>query len=137
MNPRQLSIDGFGYQVIRTSRNRYYGHNELIQFTERLSTKVKSNYSAKLLIADITKINGGPMLDDHSSHQTGLDIDILYIRKGNGNNEYLTISEREKNVAKVSAQQLKNRCKSQQMELDKWRSAQNSLQMTTPLTVFL
>jgi len=95
LNPRQLSIDGYGYQVIRTSRNRYYGHKELIRFTERLSTKVKSNYSAKLLIADITKRNGGPMLDDHSSHQTGLDIDILYIRKGNGNNEYLTISERE------------------------------------------
>jgi len=96
LNPRQLPIDGFGYQVIRTSRNRYYGHKDSIKFTERLSTKVKSNYSAKLLIADITKRNGGPMLDDHSSHQTGLDIDILYIRKGNGNNEYFTISEREK-----------------------------------------
>lgn len=96
LNPRQLPVDGFGYQVIRTSRNRNYGNMELVKFTERLTTKVKSNYSAKLLIADMTKKNGGPMLDDHSSHQTGLDIDILYIEKGNGNNKYLSISEREK-----------------------------------------
>jgi len=107
INPRQLPIDGFGYQVIRTSRNRYYGHKELVLFTERLSTNVRTNYSAKLLIADMTKRNGGPMLIDHSSHQTGLDIDILFLHKGNGNNEYLSISERER----LSPKSLLNRSK--------------------------
>ena len=96
-NPRVLPVDGFGYQVIRASRNRNYGHEDMILFINKLSTKVKSNYNAKLLIADITKRNGGPMFDDHSSHQTGLDADILYIYKGNDrNNKRYSISEREK-----------------------------------------
>jgi len=95
-NPGVLPFDGYGYQVIRASRNRNYAHDDLIQFINSFTTKVKSNYNAKLLIADLTKRNGGPMFDDHSSHQTGLDADILYIYKGNRNNKRYSIGEREK-----------------------------------------
>lgn len=95
-NSVELPADGFGYQVIRTSRKRNYGHSKLVNLIEKLSTKVKSNYSAKLLISDISKKGGGPILDDHSSHQIGLDADILYLHKGNGNNKYLSFEERER-----------------------------------------
>ena len=95
-NPMTLPIDGYGYQVIRPSRKRNYGHRDLIVFIKELSKRAKSNYNSKLLIADITKKNGGPMPVDHSSHQTGLDADILYIHKANDNNERLSVSERER-----------------------------------------
>lgn len=95
-NPRALPFDGFGYQVIRASRNRNYGHKDLVEFINELTTRIKSNYNVKLLIADMAKKNGGPMFDDHSSHQTGLDADILYIYKGNRNNKRYSIGEREK-----------------------------------------
>lgn len=95
-NPGVLPFDGYGYQVIRASRSRNYAHDDLILFINEFTTAVKSDYNARLLIADLTKRNGGPMFDDHSSHQTGLDADILYIYKGSRNNKRYSIGEREK-----------------------------------------
>ncbi len=76
-NSEALNLNGEGWQVIRPSRGRFYGHPETIEFIEFLSQKAKSEYDAILLIADISQKTGGPMPDDHSSHQIGLDADIL------------------------------------------------------------
>ena len=114
-NPRVLPVDGFGYQVIRISKNRNYGHKHLIKFIDKFTAKVKSNYSTMLLIADMAKRNGGPMLEDHNSHQTGLDTDILYIHKGKRNIHRYSISEREK----ISSRSVLNRSK-MTIDPNKW-----------------
>ncbi|MFZ1494425.1 MAG: penicillin-insensitive murein endopeptidase, partial [Candidatus Competibacter denitrificans] len=71
---RTLPLVGDGYQVMRSSRNRYYGHPVLIQFLERLSRQAAANGS-RLLIGDLGQPRGGPMPGGHRSHQTGLDAD--------------------------------------------------------------
>jgi penicillin-insensitive murein endopeptidase len=72
-----LPINGKTWQVMRLSRNRNWGHPELIAFMERLAEKVPrvSNWPG-LLVGDMTQPRGGPMLTGHGSHQVGLDADI-------------------------------------------------------------
>ena len=77
---RTLSLVGEGYQVMRASRNRYYGHPVLIQFLERLSQQAAANGS-RLLIGDLGQPRGGPMPGGHRSHQTGLDADIWLLQQ--------------------------------------------------------
>ena len=94
-NSEALSLNGEGWQVIRPSRGRYYGHPDTIEFIEFLSQKAKSDYDATLLIADISQQTGGPMLDDHSSHQIGLDADILLWQHPIATKYSLTTAQRE------------------------------------------
>ena len=72
-----LPINGKTWQVMRLSRNRNWGHPELVAFLERLADKVPkvSNWPG-LLMGDMTQPRGGPMLTGHGSHQIGLDADI-------------------------------------------------------------
>ena len=94
-NSAILSIDGEGYQVIRPSRGRYYGNPETIEYIQTLSKKANRELNATLLIADISQQTGGPILDDHSSHQVGLDADILLWQHPVAKKRALTITERE------------------------------------------
>ncbi len=74
---RALPISGPTWQVMRPSRNRYYGRTKLVQFVQRISKKVAANTSwPGLLIGDMSQPRGGPMLKGHASHQVGLDVDI-------------------------------------------------------------
>ena len=71
-----LPIDGLGYQIIRPQRERYYGHTEAIKFIERLGVTTSEKLNTNLLVGDISLPRGGRFSSGHSSHQTGLDIDI-------------------------------------------------------------
>jgi penicillin-insensitive murein endopeptidase len=72
-----LPINGRTWQVMRLSRNRNWGHPELVAFMERLAAKVpKVSKWPGLLVGDMTQPRGGPMLTGHGSHQVGLDADI-------------------------------------------------------------
>jgi penicillin-insensitive murein endopeptidase len=72
-----LPINGQTWQVMRLSRNRNWGHPELIKFLERLADKVpKVAGWPGLLVGDIAQPRGAPMLTGHTSHQIGLDADI-------------------------------------------------------------
>jgi penicillin-insensitive murein endopeptidase len=72
-----LPINGRTWQVMRLSRNRNWGHPQLIAFLERLADKVpKVAGWAGLLVGDIAQPRGAPMLTGHTSHQIGLDADI-------------------------------------------------------------
>lgn len=74
---RALPIDGQTWQVMRLSRNRNWGHPDLIAFLERFSKQVpKVAGWPGLLVGDISQPRGGPMLTGHASHQVGLDADI-------------------------------------------------------------
>ena len=72
-----LPVNGKTWQVMRLSRDRNWGHPDLIRFLERLADKVpKVAGWAGLLVGDIAQPRGGPMLGGHASHQIGLDADV-------------------------------------------------------------
>ncbi len=72
-----LPINGETWQVMRLSRNRNWGHPDLIAFLERFAKKVPEiNGWPGLLLGDMSQPRGGPMLTGHASHQVGLDADI-------------------------------------------------------------
>lgn len=72
-----LPIDGATWQVMRLSRNRNWGHPDLITILERLAARVPLETSwPGLLVGDISQPRGGPMLTGHASHQLGLDADV-------------------------------------------------------------
>ena len=47
-----VPIDGVGYQVMRLSRKRYYGHPNLKQFIEKLGQSADNQHLGSLLIGD-------------------------------------------------------------------------------------
>jgi penicillin-insensitive murein endopeptidase len=94
-NSAALPKDGKGYQVIRLGRGRYFAHPETIDYITALSANVKDELDGHLLIADISQQTGGPMPDDHSSHQTGLDADILFLQHPLVRERSLTLKERQ------------------------------------------
>lgn len=72
-----LTINGDTWQAMRLSRNRMWGHPDMIRFLERFARQVPrvSNWPG-ILVGDISQPRGGPMLTGHNSHQIGLDADI-------------------------------------------------------------
>ncbi|MFO1372336.1 MAG: penicillin-insensitive murein endopeptidase [Candidatus Competibacteraceae bacterium] len=74
-----LPLVGNGYQVMRPSRNRYYGHPLLITFLERLAWQ--AGRGGRLLIGDLGQPRGGPLLSGHRSHQNGLDVDVWFLQQ--------------------------------------------------------
>jgi penicillin-insensitive murein endopeptidase len=71
---KALEVDGPAWQVMRLSRNRNWGHPELVALVERLAieAKAKDGWNG-LLVGDLAQPRGGPMLSGHASHQIGLD----------------------------------------------------------------
>ncbi len=73
----ELPETGPTWQAMRLSRNRNWGHPEMISFLVDLSqTAAAIGYGRGLYIGDISQPRGGPMTSGHASHQIGLDADI-------------------------------------------------------------
>jgi penicillin-insensitive murein endopeptidase len=73
----EIPIDGSTWQVMRLSRNRNWGHPNLIRVVERLAKDgAEKDGWRGLLVGDISQPRGGPMLTGHNSHQIGLDADV-------------------------------------------------------------
>jgi len=73
-----LPADGEHFQAMRLSRNRNYGHPDLVAFVEALAAHAPSLGLDGLLVGDLSQPRGGPMLWGHASHQSGLDVDIWF-----------------------------------------------------------
>lgn len=73
-----MPVDGPSWQVMRLSRNRNWGHPELIAFLERLAQSGKRVGWPGLLVGDMSQPRGGPMITGHASHQIGLDADLWF-----------------------------------------------------------
>lgn len=72
-----LPVDGKTWQVMRLTRNRNWGHPDLIAFLERFSAKLPQLAGwPGIMVGDLSQPRGGPMLTGHASHQVGLDADI-------------------------------------------------------------
>ncbi len=72
-----IPINGDGFQQVRPSRNRNYGHESLLIFIEELGRFAKQQ-NKMIILGDLSQPRGGPMNFGHSSHQTGLDVDIWF-----------------------------------------------------------
>lgn len=90
-----LPKNGSGYQVMRLSRMRYFGHPDLVQFIQSLGQTAQNQGLGTLLIGDLGMARGGPTLSGHRSHQTGLDVDIWYLLAKEAEKRELSSSERE------------------------------------------
>jgi penicillin-insensitive murein DD-endopeptidase len=73
---KALPINGKTWQVMRLSRNRNWGHPNLVAFLERLANAAPKTHWPGLLVGDMSQPRGGPMRTGHASHQVGLDADI-------------------------------------------------------------
>ena len=74
---KALPINGKTWQVMRLSRNRNWGHPDLVEIARTaVRQRHRSSAGAGLLVGDMSQPRGGPMLTGHASHQIGLDADI-------------------------------------------------------------
>ncbi|MFL4469508.1 penicillin-insensitive murein endopeptidase [Tateyamaria armeniaca] len=95
----QLAETGPTWQAMRLSRNRNWGHPELVDFVQKLSVKAAQQPGWNgLYVGDMSQPRGGPMLTGHRSHQIGLDADIWMLPASNLG---LSVSERE-NISSIS-----------------------------------
>ncbi|WP_376876447.1 penicillin-insensitive murein endopeptidase [Albirhodobacter sp. R86504] len=88
-----LPETGPTWQAMRLSRNRNWGHPEMIDFLKDLSVSATGVGWKGLYIGDISQPRGGPMTGGHASHQIGLDADIWMLPPSSLS---LSRSEREK-----------------------------------------
>lgn len=80
---KRLSPIGTGYVVLRTQRNRHWGHPKLIRFVRGFGRWTRQRYGQVALIADLSAPRGGP-ITGHASHEVGLDVDIRFLLKPRG-----------------------------------------------------
>jgi penicillin-insensitive murein DD-endopeptidase len=74
---KPMPVSGDTWQVMRLSRNRNWGHPDMIALLERLAKKAHKDAGwPGILVGDIAQPRGGPALTGHASHQIGLDADI-------------------------------------------------------------
>jgi penicillin-insensitive murein endopeptidase len=89
----ELAETGPTWQAMRLSRNRNWGHPELVDFVQDLSRKAAQQPGWNgLYVGDMSQPRGGPMLTGHRSHQIGLDVDIWMLPASRLN---LSAAERE------------------------------------------
>ena len=95
----ELPIDGPTWEVMRLSRNRNWGHPELVRFLKRFApAAAKATGWNGILVGDMSQPRGGPTPFGHRSHQTGLDVDIWFMPKPD---RTLTHEERE-NISAIN-----------------------------------
>jgi penicillin-insensitive murein endopeptidase len=73
-----LPFEGPGYEAIRISRNRYWGHGSAIGFVQAFGRQAQAGGLPSVYIGDISQPRGGRMGFGHASHQVGLDVDIWF-----------------------------------------------------------
>jgi penicillin-insensitive murein endopeptidase len=89
----ELPPDGPTWEVMRLSRNRNWGHPELVRFLKRFAPlAAKATGWKGILVGDMAQPRGGPLPFGHTSHQIGLDVDIWFMPKPDRS---LTREERE------------------------------------------
>jgi len=95
----QLPETGPTWQAMRLSRNRNWGHPELVDYLQDLSKEAAQQPGWKgIYVGDMSQPRGGPMLTGHASHQIGLDADIWMLPADD-----LNLSERAReNISSIS-----------------------------------
>ena len=74
----RLPAEGAGFQAVRVSRNRHWGHPATVAFVKDMGARARQAGLGDLYIGDLAQPRGGPMASLHGSHQNGLDVDIWF-----------------------------------------------------------
>ncbi len=100
----ELAETGPTWQAMRLSRNRNWGHPDLVDFIEKLSRKAAQQPGWNgLYVGDMSQPRGGPMLTGHRSHQIGMDVDIWMLPA-----QDLNLSKRQReNISSISTRRAK------------------------------
>ncbi|ONG42414.1 penicillin-insensitive murein endopeptidase [Pseudoroseomonas deserti] len=69
---------GPGFQMVRLSRNRFWGHPALTAYLRDLGARSQAAGLPALWYGDLGQPRGGPLPWGHASHQIGLDADIWF-----------------------------------------------------------
>lgn len=76
---QRIAASGAGWQTMRLSRNRFWGHPILTGYIQKLASDVRRLEGLPgILVGDMGQPIGGPLLGGHASHQMGLDVDLWY-----------------------------------------------------------
>ncbi len=102
-----LALDGPGYQVMRPSRLRYFGHPELLGFIQNLGKRAVKNKLGVVLVGDLSQPRGGRAAGGHSSHQSGLDVDVWFWHPKSARKGPLAMEARETLPARSVLQKAK------------------------------
>lgn len=87
-----------GFEVRFPTRKRHYGTYDMVELVVNIGEWVRQNVPGlPIAISDIAAVHGG-RIGEHSSHKTGMDIDIAYLTK----NPKMTFMNIDTNVAKGS-----------------------------------
>ena len=67
---------------VPNSANRLYGNQHTIRAIVTVTEAYRAAHpeAARVVIGDISREGGGPMRDEHVSHQNGLDVDVYFPR---------------------------------------------------------
>jgi penicillin-insensitive murein DD-endopeptidase len=116
----ELPQKGPYWQVMRPSRNRNWGHPELVAFIAGLarSVVVRTGWPG-ILVGDMAQPRGGPLPSGHASHQIGLDVDIWFQPMPKGS---MTTAEAD-TIAMTSVVAAKG----DQLEAQTWQPADKTL----------
>jgi len=95
-----LALDGAGYQVMHPSRLRYFGHPNLLGFIQALGKRVVKQKLGVVLVGDLSQPRGGRATGGHSSHQSGLDVDVWLWHPKSARKQPLSLEERESTSAR-------------------------------------
>ena len=100
----QLAETGPTWQAMRLSRNRNWGHPELVDMVQKLSRAAAQQPGWNgIYVGDMSQPRGGPMLTGHRSHQVGLDADIWMLPADN-----LSLSRKQReNISSISMRRAK------------------------------
>jgi penicillin-insensitive murein endopeptidase len=74
----RLQPEGEGYQAIRLSRSRHFGHPETLDYVRDLGRRAAAQGLGTIQVGDVGQARGGPMPWGHASHQNGLDVDVWF-----------------------------------------------------------
>jgi penicillin-insensitive murein DD-endopeptidase len=74
----ELPIKGRGWQVMLPERRRNFAHRQMVDFLRGLAARARKAGLGTVSLGDLSQPRGGPAPNGHSSHQTGLDVDIWY-----------------------------------------------------------
>jgi len=91
-----LPASGRGYEDLHRSRNRYYGHPDLVAFIARLGAAARAQHLGLVVVGDLSQARGGPTPSGHRSHQTGLDVDVGYVAPVGLRAGHLRAADRER-----------------------------------------
>jgi penicillin-insensitive murein DD-endopeptidase len=76
----ELPDQGPGFRVARPERRRAFGHPRLVEFVRALARGLTEEKLGMLWVGDLAQPRGGPAPSGHSSHQTGLDVDLWFAK---------------------------------------------------------